>query len=286
MNSPIGLVLEGGGSRAVFTNGILDFFLEQNIEFPYIIGVSAGATNGLSYVSRQHGRNKRSQIEFIQKRKYLSVWNWLTTGNIFGWKYIFRELPYNQLPFDFDTFYANPTRFFMGVTDVVKGTVRYYEKGDLPPLEMMDIATATCCLPFVSTIRKFQGLKLLDGGIADPIPVKQALEDGCGKLVFILTQPPDYQKFPMGGTWYVHRRYRNYPKFIALMERRHIEYNENLEFISRLEEEGRAFVFRPDAPLPIKRVEKKRDKLEETYDLGYAKAKERFISFRTWLGTP
>ncbi len=286
MDAPIGLVLEGGGSRAVFTNGILDYFLEQNIEFPYIVGVSAGATNGLSYVSRQHGRNRRSQIEFIQKRRYLSVWNWIKTGNIFGWDYIFRELPYNQLPFDFDTFYSNPTQFLMGVTDVEMGTVRYYEKGEFPPLEMMDIATATCCLPFVSTIRHFKGLKLLDGGIADPIPVKRALDDGCGKLVIILTQPQDYQKFPMGGSWYLRHRYRTYPKFIALMERRHIQYNENLAYIARLEEEGRAFVLRPDTPLPIGRVEKKRDKLEETYDLGYAEAKNRLTSLRTWMETP
>ncbi|MHA1673244.1 MAG: patatin-like phospholipase family protein [Promethearchaeota archaeon] len=283
MNAPIGLVLEGGGSRAVFTNGILDYFLEQNIEFPYIVGVSAGATNGLSYVSRQHGRNRRSQIEFIQKRKYLSIWNWIKTGNIFGWDYIFRQLPYNQLPFDFDTFYANPTQFLMGVTDVETGTVRYYEKGDLPPLEMMDIATATCCLPFVSTIRHFEGLQLLDGGIADPIPVKRALEDGCGKLVIILTQPPNYQKPPMGGTRYFRHRYRAYPQFVALLERRHLQYNEDLANIERMEVEGRAFVFRPYETLPIGRVEKKREKLEQTYQLGYDQARDRLDSFQKWL---
>ncbi|TFH31164.1 MAG: patatin family protein [Promethearchaeota archaeon] len=286
MNEPIGLVLEGGGSRAVFTNGILDFFLEQNIEFPYIVGVSAGATNGLSYVSRQHGRNRRSQIEFIQKRRYLSVWNWLTTGNIFGWDYIFRELPYHQLPFDFSTFYANPTRFLMGVTDVETGTVQYYEKGDLSPLEVMDIATATCCLPFVSTIRHYNGLQLLDGGIADPIPVDQALEDGCGKLVIILTQPATYQKLPMGGAWYLRSRYRAYPQFIALMEDRHLRYNEDLVNIARLEAEGLAFVFRPYETLPIGRIEKKRGKLEQTYQLGYDQARDRLASLRTWLDTP
>lgn len=279
----IGLVLEGGGSRTVFTCGILDYFLEMGIEFPYIVGVSAGATNALSYVSRQPGRNRKSQINWIQDPRYLSWRNWLKTGNLFGWDFIFKELPHNQLPFDFDTFYANPTQLLIGTTDVRTGEVVYFRKSDLSPEDLMEIAAATCRLPFVSTMAHFRNLRLLDGGIGDPIPIVQAQKDGYTKNVVILTQPPGYLKPPFEHPHVLRWRYRRYPAFIELMLRRHKIYNNTLHILEDLVKENTIFLFQPDHTLPIDRLDISPANLLKTYHLGRKLAQSQEANLITWI---
>lgn len=276
----IGLVLEGGGMRGVYSGGVLDFFMEHDLYFPYVIGVSAGACHGSSYVARQIGRNKKVTIDYIDHPNYLSYRNLFREKSLFGMKLIFDELPNRLVPFDFDTFYASPQTFIVGTTDCMSGEPVYFSKDSA---DMLAVLRASSSLPFVSPVVTIDGRPLLDGGVSDPIPIRKAIADGNEKNVIILTRNREYRKEPFKLKWLAGKVYRKHPGLVDTLIRRHKVYNDTLAYIEELEQKGKAFVIRPSQPLVVDRIEKNKEKLSALYAQGYADAQRIADSLAGWL---
>ncbi|NBC70968.1 patatin-like phospholipase family protein [Paenibacillus sacheonensis] len=279
----IGLVLEGGGMRAVYTAGVLEYFLEQNVFFPYIVGVSAGACVATSYLSRQKGRNKIVNVDMITDKRYISWRNYFRKGEMFGMDFIFDEIPNKLVPFDYGAFSASQEEFVAATTDVVTGETIFYRKSD-PGFDVLTVLRASSSLPFIAPIVNFDGRQLLDGGISDPIPVRQAEKDGFKRNVVVLTRDTGYRKTPNRFAWFVRRIYAKFPKFIGIMLRRHQVYNEQVAYIREQESQGNLFVIRPEKPLEVGRMEKDSAKLDALYLQGYEDAKRLMPSLKAWSG--
>ncbi len=270
----LGLVLEGGGMRGVFTCGVLDYLMDHNIRFPYIIGVSAGACNGLSYVSRQRGRAKYSNIDLLAKYNYIGLKHLLKKRNIMDFDLLFREFPEHILPYDYDTFFASPERYVMVTTNCLTGEANYLEdKQDKH--RVLDIVRASSSLPFVCPIVNVDDIPMLDGGIVDSIPLKRAIHDGYEKNVVVLTRNRGYRK-DSKDVKIPSLVYRKYPKLREALGRRNALYNEQLELVERMEDEGRITVVRPLKPITVDRIEKDIRKLTDFYNEGYACASTVF----------
>ena len=203
------LVLEGGGMRAQYASGAMDFFLKEGIRFPYVIGVSAGISNAASFVSGQFERNRQIFTRFAGDPRYFSWRNWLTQGNPFGMDFIYRELP-SHLPFDFAAFAAAPVRFRVGVTDCETARAVYLDKGDAPLTEAL---LASSSLPLVGRMARLNGKLYLDGGIADPIQFRQAAADGFPRRVVVLTRNAGFRKPAPGAPnrAAIRLKYRRFP---------------------------------------------------------------------------
>ncbi len=278
-----GLVLEGGGTRGSYTAGVLDIFLEQGIEFPSVYGISAGACNAVSYISRQPRRNLEIFYKYIGDERYLSVANLRRTGSLFGFGFIFGELSRQLVPLDYETFCHSPVIFRVGATNVVTGRVVYFDKEDIT--FPMDVLRASASLPMISPIVEFKGYHLLDGGVACPIPIERSLFDGNERNVIVLTRDASYRKrarpeFPRAVLKTV---YRDYPKLVDAMMVRSEVYNSQLDLIARLEKEGKAVVVRPSRPLMVGRYEKDREKLLDIYKLGRKDALRKLAEIRSVL---
>ena len=280
----IGLVLEGGGMRGAYTSGVTDCLLDQRIYFDYVIGVSAGACNGTSYVARQNGRNRRVSVEYPADRRYLSLRNFLMTGSLFGLDFIFDEIPNKIDPFDYDAFEKSETEFVIGVTDVTTGKPAYFgreSRGDVNR-----IIRASCAIPMFSPIVEYRGGKYIDGGTSDPIPVRKALQDGCERVGVVLTRNRGFVKKPESLGGFSRWKYRRYPAMFRTITRRHLVYNETLAFLAKLEAEGRALLLAPQKPLEIGRFDKDRGKLQALYDEGYGETRELCGRIAGFLETP
>lgn len=282
-NSSTGLVLEGGGMRGLYTAGILDFFLEQNLQLPYVIGVSAGACHAASYISRQCGRNKRVNIGYIKDPRYISYRNLIKTKSLFGMDFVFNEIPNHLEPFDYETFYQSDQSYFIGTTNCVTGEPIYFDAKKSSPEIILKALMASSSLPFVSPLVEIQGKVLLDGGIVDPIPVRRSIEDGNKKQVVILTRNKDYRKKPFKSKWLAHCFYSKYPEFREAMFNRHVIYNETLDFIEELVNSDQAFVIRPSEPLQVGRLERNPQKLTDLYKLGYRDAESSYQQLKGFL---
>lgn len=265
-----GLVLEGGGFRGIYSAGIIDYFLERKIKFPYIIGVSMGACNGTNYVSRQVGRNLRVPYNYINDRRYISMSNLIFKGGLFGMDFIFGEIPRKLDLFDFKAYEESDQRFVVVTTDCETGKPAYFENPDNEKL--LKVLTASSSLPFISRKVKIGGRDYLDGGLADSIPVEKALEDGNEKLVVLLTRPEGYEKKPSTMAFLNSAVYGRNPGLVECLNSRYKRYNESLALVKKLESEGRAFVIRPGDNIDMGRVERNQEKLKKTYDMGYADA--------------
>lgn len=279
-----GLVLEGGGTRGSYTAGVLDVFLEKGIEFPNVYGISAGACNAVSYISKQPRRNLEIFYRFIGDERYLSVANLYRTGSLFGFGFIFGELSHNLVPLDYETFRNSPVKFRVGATNVVTGRAVFFDKKDI--MFPMDVLRASASLPMISTIVNYKGYHLLDGGVACPIPIERSLFDGNETNVIVLTRDATYRKrarpeFPRAVLKTVYRDYLNLVE--AMMVRSEV-YNSQLDLIARLEQEGKAVVVRPSRPLMVGRYEKDREKLLDIYKLGRRDALEKLSQIRETLG--
>lgn len=273
VNQKIGLVLEGGGMRGLYTVGVLDLFNEYNYMPDYAIGVSAGACNGTSYISKQKGRGYRVIIDHIGSKKYVSVSNFLKTKSLFGMDYIFDEIPNKLDPFDFDTFLSNKTEFVVGVTDVLTGKPVFYDKDQMQ--KDTTALRASSSIPIFSPIVKYRGGKYLDGGTSNPIPLEKALDDGCDKLIIVLTQHRGYEKKPEKFRLIYKRKFKKYPEMIRLLDERYKIYNKLLNKVNYLEKQGKAIVIAPSSPISIGRFENKKEKLDEIYNLGKQDALKR-----------
>lgn len=263
----VGLVLEGGGMRGVYTCGVLEFFLDNELYFNYTIGVSAGACNAATYISRQKGRNEKVTIHFSNDKRYMGIRNLIREKSYFGMNFIFNEIPNSLVPFDLETFKKSDCKFLIGVTDCNTGKPLYLNKEDVD--NTYDALRATASLPLISPIVNFKGYKLLDGGISDPIPIRKSIEDGNEKNIIVLTRHKEYRKTPNNIGKLLKLKYNNYPHLIKAIENRYKYYNDTLDFIEKLEKDGKAIVIRPTAKLEIDRFEKSSEKLHKVYKEGY-----------------
>ena len=277
-----GLVLEGGGTRAIFTSGVLDAFIENNIEFPYVIGVSAGSCNAVSYIAKNLHRQRDITLNYVNDKRYMSSSSLFFNGEYTNYDWIFGELAYDIMPLDQDAFDKASCRFLCAVTNAVTGKPEY-----LAPKTMRrrgcPALRASCALPIAAKGVRINNRLYFDGGITDSIPVKRAFKDGCEKCVVILTQDADYIKQPIKIKPLLDLYYSKYPKLIDAMASRHEMYNEQLKLVRHYEEEGRIFVIRPKAPLNCQTLEKNRAKLEKIYDAGYEQGIESIEKIKEFL---
>jgi len=285
MEESIGLVLEGGGMRGVYTGGVLERFLEDELFFPYVIGVSAGACNAVSYLSRQRGRNRRVTIDYVGRPEYLSIRNWIRKGSMFGMDFIFDHIPNRIDLLDYDTLFAIREKFVVGTTDPETGEPAYYANDvwARDKAAFTAVLRASSSLPFFSPPVDVDGRLMFDGGVADPIPVRKALEDGCDRVVVVLTKDASYRIKPFKRSRLARWIYRRYPKLVEAMERRERVYNDSMALVRRLEAEGRAFVIRPSRLLPVGRMEKDQALLRQLYALGESDADAARGKLAAWL---
>lgn len=267
------LVLEGGGMRGVFTSGVLDAFMKHDLTFPYIVAVSAGACNGMSYVSHQPRRARISNIDYLARYKYIGLRHLVTQGCIFDRELLYDKFPNQYLPFDFDTFFSSPMTFEMVTTNCLTGQPMYLsERHDRQ--RALDIVRASSSLPYVSKIVDVDGIPMLDGGIVDSIPLQHAIDMGHPTNVLVLTRNRGYRD--TGKDMKIPRFiYRKYPRLRVVLSRRLAAYNAQLEYVERMEDEGRVICIRPERPMEVDRIEKDIAKLERLYEEGFALG-ERF----------
>ena len=267
-----GLILEGGGMRGVFTCGVLDNLMDRGVRFPYTIGVSAGACNGLSYMSGQRGRGKYSNIDLLEKYRYIGIKQLLLKGNIMDFELLFHTFPEQIIPYHYDVLAKCEEHFEMVTTDCRTGRACYFEEKHNPK-RVIDIVKASSSLPFVSPISYVDGVPMLDGGIADSIPLLRARELGYDNNLVVLTRNKGYRK-PQKPTTVPPLFYRKYPHLREAIRQRNALYNEQVDLVERLEAEGKLTVIRPLKPITVDRMERDTDKLLDLYNEGYNCAAE------------
>ena len=275
------LILEGGGFRGLFTSGVLDFLLEENIRFPYVIGVSMGACNGASYISNQHGRNKIVNTAFVRDSRYLSYRRLFLKGELFGMDFIFNKIPNGEVPFDFDAYNESDQTFKVVVTDIKTGQALYLENKN--KMNLMSALQASASLPFISKPVWIDGKPCLDGGISDSIPIDQAELDGYDKFVVILTQPRDFIKKESSVNRFAKYKYRKYPMMEKLLNDRHNNYNKARQRIFDLEKEGKAFIIEPQSTIPAGRIERDKEVLAQSFNMGYEEVCKNKDQLRAFL---
>lgn len=262
-----GLILEGGGMRGVFTCGVLDCFMDRDIRFPYTIGVSAGACNGLSYISNQRGRAKFSNIDLLEKYNYIGVKHLIKKGNIMDFDLLFHTFPEEIIPYDYERLANTEQHFEMVTTNCKTGKACYYEEKNNPE-RVIDIVKASSSLPFVCQITYVDGEPMLDGGIADSIPILRARELGYDKNVVVLTRNRGYRKSEKDMK-VVSLFYKEYPAMQEAIRRRNRIYNEQISMIEKMEDAGEIVVIRPKRPIEVDRMERDTKKLLALYQEGY-----------------
>ena len=278
------LILEGGGLRGVYTSGVLRFFTDQGIFFSHVIGVSMGACNAANYVSLQPERNRIVNIRYVNDRRYLSYVRLLIRGELFGMKFIFDTIPHSLVPFDFETFMQNEMKCVTTVTDCETGQALYFEKKQLGN-DYMKVLKASCSLPFMAKPVRYKGRVLMDGGLADSVPIRKAMGDGHAKHVLVLTRPKGYRKKRPHFMPWVHMRYGRYKGLCRAIATRHTVYNETMDFVDELENRGEVFVVRPLIELNVGRAERNKDKLYAAYDQGYSDAAACYAELRAYLNS-
>ena len=262
-----GLILEGGGMRGIFTIGVLDNFMDRGIRFPYIIGVSAGACNGLSYMSHQRGRAKYADIDLLKEYNYIGLKYLLTKGNIMDFDLLFHKFPEEISPYDYDRLASSPERYEMVTTSCITGKACYFEEKK-DPRRVIEIVKASSSLPFVCPIAYVDGEPMLDGGISDSIPLERAMSLGYDNNLVVLTRNHGYRK-PQKATRVPFFFYRKYPKVKETISGRNAMYNKQMELVETMEREGRVQVLRPVKPVEVGRIERNTDKLLALYQEGY-----------------
>ena len=284
MDETTGLILEGGAMRSVFSAGVLDRLMEEGIQIPNVLAVSAGAYAGMNYVSGQKGRIVTAVIGPLKEYKYLGFRTFLKKGTFFDMDYLFKEVPRTRAPYDFRRLKEYKGRFMTSTVNMVTGENIYYEDFR-DEEEFFQICQAANSMPLIARISNIDGAPMLDGGMADAIPVRKAIEEGWNKIVIVLTRDAAYRKKPKGNLYMTALKlvYRKYPKFIQLIEERALRYNEALDQIGELEKQGRAFVFRPTT-ITVGNSESNVNTLMKYYRHGYETATERMEELKKFLG--
>ena len=267
-----GLVLEGGTFRPIFSCGVMDALLDEGIMFPYCIGVSAGISDGVSYISRQRGRNIEIAMKYRNDKRYIGVSNLRKYKSIFGLDFVFGEIPESLVPFDWDAYHSYQGRVVVGVTNIETGQAEYMDGLKADRKFMM--LRATCAMPLVFPPIEIDGRYYYDGGVSDPIPVRKAVEDGNSRNLIILTRPEGYRKELGRSTALTAKHFaRKYPRLGEVLLSRHIRYNETVAYCEQLEKEGKAVLIRPEGN--IDSFEKDTNQLKKYYDQGYKLMQEK-----------
>lgn len=276
-----GLVLEGGGMKGIYTAGVLDFFLDKGIEFSSCYGVSAGACHLCSFLSKQRGRAYDISVDYLDDPNYCSVSSLLRTGDLFGVKMCYDDIPNRLNPYDYKAFDSYRGRAFAVVTNIVTGQPEYLRLRDMH----RDIAAvrASASLPLVSRKVEIGGKLYLDGGLSDSVPILRSILDGNRKNVVVLTKEVGYRREPSKHLELIRIRYAKYPKIYELMKNRHVAYNRMLDYLAAQEENGQAFVIRPQKKSGVGRVEKDKEKLRLLYEEGYREAGENYDRLMAYL---
>ncbi len=277
-----GLVLEGGAMRGLFTSGILDVMMSENIKPDGIIGVSAGAAFGCNYKSGQQGRALRYNLEYCRDKRYCSIRSLIKTGDMYGAEFCYHELPEKLDVFDVAAFEKSDIEFYLVCTDIEKG-IPVYHKMTACNYEDLEWMRASASMPLVSRVVEVEGRKLLDGGVTDSVPLKYFQSIGYEKNIVILTQTKEYRKSPNKLMPVVRRKLKEYPKLIDAMERRHEEYNKTLEYIWQQEKQGNVLVICPPEALPVKRISHNKQALLQTYNIGKELAQKRIDEIREFF---
>ena len=276
ITSNTGLVLEGGGMRGVFTSGVLDAFMKHEVYFPYVVAVSAGACNGLSYMSHQPRRARWSNIDMLQKYDYISLKSLIVNGSIFDPELIYERFPNEFFPFDYDAYEKNPATFEVVTTNCRTGRAMYLtERHD--HRRLTQLIRATSSLPFVAHITQVDGIPMLDGGIVDSIPILRSIDTGHQENVVVMTRNRGYRssepdiKIPKF-------LYGEYPRLRVALSRRTAAYNEQLDLVERMEDWGEIVVIRPQKPLDVGRITEDVAKLERLYEEGFQQGEQFILS--------
>ncbi len=280
-----GLVLEGGAMRALFSVGVMDVMMEQHVEFDGAIGVSAGAAFGCNYKSHQPERALRYNLKYCRDPRYCSFRSLIQTGDLFGADFCYHEIPEKLDPFDEETFNQSPMEFHLVCTDLKTGRAVYHPCDEISP-QTLEWMRASASMPLASRIVEIDGYKLLDGGIADSIPLRYFEQLGYTRNVVVLTQPPDYVKQKNKALPLIRFAYRKYPKFIEAAARRHLLYNAATQYVREKARQGEVFVIQPEKALPIGHVEHHPEKLQTIYQIGRQTTLKNLEALKQFLNAP
>lgn len=279
----LGMVFEGGANRTIFSCGVMDVFLEEELMPDYLIGVSAGIAYGVSYLSKQKGRNLEVMQKYMADKRYMGVRHLFNKSEkaYYNTKFVFDEVPNQLLPFDYETFEAYEGTVEAAVTNIHSGKAEYIEvpRGK----DMRDTLVASCSLPVLFQPVKIGRRYYLDGGIADSIPYEHALEQGCDKLIVVLTRERGYVKGEEKAIRLTNSLYKKYPNIVDALTHRAERYNASMEKLRELEQQGKVFVIAPETTLGVGRTDTDTAKLKRLYDEGYRIAKEQMEALRTYL---
>jgi len=266
-----GMVFEGGASRTIFSCGVMDAFIEQNIYPDYVIGNSAGAVNGVSYISKQKGRNLKVALDYGNDKRYMSVNNLFNAnnGSYYGLEFVYETIPNELIPFDYETFKAFKGEYYVVTTNVHTGKAEYmpYTGQD----QKNTVLRATCALPMLFPFIYINDIPYMDGGLSDSIPYEKAFDDGCDKVVVVLTREKGYRKKTSAATKALARAYLKYPEVAKDLVKRAGRYNKCVKKLEKLEKQGKVIVIRPDNTKGFPRLERNPQKIQKFYQEGYDK---------------
>lgn len=277
-----GLVLEGGGNRGIFTSGVLDAFMENGLTFPYVIGVSAGSCNAASFLGKNLHRQHDITINYCRHKNYMGLHAYRQSGEYLNLGWIFGELSYDLMPLDYEAYEKSNAVLCAVVTNALTGKAEYFYPKDLKEFGC-PVLRASCAMPLVTKGVVLDGVHYFDGGLADSIPLKRALEDGCRKAVLILTQDRDFVKPPIKAAKIMKLMYKKYPMLSQVIANRHIMYNDQRRYVEEQEKAGNVYVICPSKPLNCSSMENDTLKLESIYQLGYMQGKREIENIKRFL---
>lgn len=279
----VGLVLEGGAMRGMYTAGVLDIMMDNNINIDGIVGVSAGALFGVNYFSKQRGRVIRYSKRYCRDLRYMSILSKILTGNVVNKNFAYYKVSTKLDVFDDEEFIKNNKCYYAVVTNVKTGKPEYKKINKC--LEGLEILRASSALPMASKLIELDGNKYLDGGISDAIPVMKCKKLGFDKIIVVLTQPLDYRKKPLNEKTInkISKKFKDYPKLVETMKKRYKNYNDTVEKIIEMEKKGEVFVIRPSKKIDVKIIERNKDNLQKVYDLGISDANNIINDLKKYL---
>ena len=281
MSGKTTLILEGGGMRGLYSAGILDTFMKNNINVDTVYGVSAGALFGLNYKSHQIGRALRYNLKYANNKNYMGLHSLITTGNIMNKEFCFNKLVYELDKLDFETYKKSPVDFYAVVTNLQTGKAEYIKIDDAE--KNIEYFRASGYMPFVSKPIKIDENFYLDGGISDPVPFRRVLETGAEKIIVVLTRPAGYRKKNIHPRAFYKLFYKKFPNFVEAGCNRYKTYNETMDLIEKYEAEKKIIVLRPSKIMKVKRVEKDTNKLQSMYDLGVSDCMNKLEEIKEYL---
>ena len=277
------LVLEGGALRGMYTSGVLDTFLKNNMEFECVAGVSAGALNAMSYISKQPGRSAKINLEYCDDPRYIGRKAFIKNKGIIGYDYLFGDISENKVPFDYKSFENTNQRFIIVTTNCEKAETEYLEKSNCN--DLFKAAQASSSMPLASAMVEINNNHYLDGAVTTSIPVKWALEQGYEKVVVVLTRDKTYRKPMLSNKMkkLYKLAYHKYPKLIEKLNTMPERYNKLQDEIIDLEKQGKIFIIRPEKEVTVSRLEKDKEKLENLYKEGIAETEKNLDALKEYL---